>query len=139
MTEYVLTGIPTEGIQLKPFPSNDSNGDGQLFHNGQMVHEFKPVRMNDYICVYADGSRSMGWIHANHLIPIIQPPQGHSYAFKPGKTHSGDIPPPPYTEKYPGPVFVRRNGGLRRRKFRSHKKHHIKKISRSKKACSRRR
>jgi hypothetical protein len=140
MTEYVLTGIPTEGIRLKPFPSNDSNGDGQLFHNGQMVVEFDKNQPTDgYKRVYADGSRSMGWIHANHLIPIIQPPQGHSYTFKPGKTHSGDIPPPPYTDKYPGPVFVRRNGGLRRRKFRSHKKHHIKKISRSKKACSRRR
>lgn len=139
MTEYVLTGIPPEGIRLKPFPSNDSIGDGELLHNGQMVHDLTPDIVNNYKHVYAHGIRSTGWINVTHLITLIQPPQGHSYIFKPGKTHSGDIPPPPYTDKYPGPNIVRLNGGLRRRKFRSHKKHHIKKISRSTKACSRRR
>jgi hypothetical protein len=140
---YILNGIPPEGIRLKPDPFDYSEGNGNLFYTGQIVVEFdKNQPTNGYKRVFAKGIRSFGYIHQKYLFPftqLIEPPVGHSYDFEsdPDKTYLGKVPPPPYTDKYPGPVFVRRNGGLRRRKFRSHKKHHVKK--RSKKACSRRR
>lgn len=114
-----LTNIGHEGIRLKPRPDINSHGDGYLFHNDQYVSHIFPTKpIDEYVHVFAavPGIRAQGYIHINYLgIVLLHPPE------------------------YP-PL----NGGLRRRKFRSHKKRHVKSRprsnkSRSKKSCSRRR
>lgn len=110
-----LTNIDHEGIRLKPRPDINSHGDGYLFHNDQYVSHIFPTKPID------------GYVHVFAAVPGIRA-QGYIHI------------------NYLGIVSVHPplNGGLRRRKFRSHKKRHIKSRprsnkSRSKKSCSRRR
>ena len=84
---YILKGIDS-GIQLKPAPYDDSQGDGKVWHNGERVMSFPdPLTANNYMQVYGVNVRSHGYIHMKHLDP---PPQ--QYAPPPGPP-----PPPRYT------------------------------------------
>lgn len=147
---YILKGIGPEGIRFKPDPYDDSQGDGTILYNGEQVSSLHDRIANNYMRVNAVNSRSFGYIDMKHLDP--PPPQ---YAPPPGPPSYGTVMSKitNYPLAYQDSVSKRHysvdpngnsywlNGGLRRRKFRSHKKHHVRSRSRprSKKSCSRRR
>ena len=120
---YILKGIGPEGIQLKPDPYDDSQGDGKVWHNDELVGIMTPIKIaNNYIYVSGVEKRSIGYIDTKHLYPRL---------YQDSSTMRW------YSTDSNGKSYWL--GGLRRRKFRSHKKHHVKSRPRSKKSCSRRR
>jgi hypothetical protein len=147
-----LINIGPDGIRLRSQPFDESKEDGATLYSGQYVtHNVPAFNRTGYVHVYAY-PREQGYIHMKYLgIVSLNPPPSNP-------------PPPPlslppyvpldiYQESNSGKWYMVNqdgttkwitNGGLRRRKFRSHKKRHVKSRSRSNKSrsnksCSRRR
>jgi hypothetical protein len=146
-----LIGIDQHGIQLRSLPYDASNEDGATLYNGQYVtHNAPAIKHSKYVYVFAY-PRNQGYIHMKYLGTVSLKPRGENpppppFGFPPY------VPPDIYQESDSGSWYMRnldgtteliKKGGLRRRKFRSHKKRHVKSRprsnkSRSKKSCSRR-
>ena len=91
---YILKGIGPEGIRLKPDSFDDSQGDGNIWHDGTQVRSlYSPPRIsNNYMLVNVVNARSQGYIHMKHLDPLPQTQTHQQYAPPPGPP-----PPPRYT------------------------------------------
>lgn len=142
----ILINIGPDGIRLRSQPFDESNEDGATLYNGQYVTHNAPAFMhNRYVHVFAY-PQAQGYIHKKYLgnvslLPIGTNPPPPPISFPPY------VPPPIHQDPASGKWYMVNpdgttkwlSGGLRRRKFRSHKKHHVKSRSRSKKSYSRRR
>ena len=148
----ILINIGSDGIRLRSQPFDESKEDGARLYSGQYVtHNVPAFRLTGYVHVYAH-PQAQGYIHIKYLgdisfapPPVLNPPP-------PPLSLPPYVPPlihqDPASGKWymvnPDGTTTLLGGGLRRRKFRSHKKRHIKSRprsnkSRSKKSCSRRR
>lgn len=146
-----LINIGLDGIRLRSQPFDDSNEDGATLYSGQYVTHNAPAFMhNSYVHVFAY-PQAQGYIHKKYLGNVSLNPIGPNPP-PPPISFPPYVPPPRYQDSATGklyttdingtPTWIRGlDGGLRRRKFRSHKKHHVRSRSRprSKKSCSRRR
>ena len=142
----ILINIGPDGIRLRSQPFDESNEDGATLYSGQYVTHNDPAFMhNSYVHVFAY-PQAQGYIHNKYLGNVSLNPIGPNPP-PPPISFPPYVPPPRYqdpatgkwytTDIYGNSIWIR--GGLRRRKFRSHKKHHVKSRPRSKKSCSRRR
>jgi hypothetical protein len=140
-----LINIDPPGIQLKSQPFVESNEDGARLYEGQYVTHNAPAFMhNSYVHVFAY-PREQGYIHRKYLGNVSLNPIGTNPP-PPPLSFPPYVPPTIYQDPISQRWYMQTtdgtakwlNGGLRRRKFRSHKKH-PRSRSRSKKSCSRRR